>query len=170
NRTAFLQRQRVGERIPLPSPVSRNQVRSLGRACKRLAVSRLRTDAVVVEGAGLVAPAVRADRSGCPCWTRSVDSCAADDQQACARRFRTNRTLRGAPSNGRAIRRGISPLLLDCSLTGRLKACSLSPARERRRGARRQRSRVAYDDLGSPLRCRCWTTSRNALQRFQPER
>src|SRR5207245_4668016 len=29
---------------------------------------------------------------------------------------------------------------------------------------------VAYDDLGPPLRRRCWTTSRNAVQGCQPER
>jgi len=130
-----LQRQRLGERIPRSRAGSGNEVRSMGRACERLGVSRLRIDAVVVEGAGLAAPAVRSDRSGCSRWTHSLDSCLADDQQACARSLRTSGAIRRTPGDGRAIRRGIPPLLLDCSLIGRFEARAFSSACERRGGA-----------------------------------
>lgn len=57
-----------------------------------------------------------APRGGGSRWTRSVDSCFADDQRACARSLRTDRTIRGTLNDGGALHRGISPLPLDCSL------------------------------------------------------
>ena len=128
--------------------------RSVERSRHRLGRARLRADAVVGQGAGAAAAAVRGGGRG---GARGADRGAAGAGAGGGARARSGRAGGAQPrsaGDGRAVRRGVPPLLLAGGVARRPEAGAVPPARDRAGRARRPRPPLAHDDARAPLRGR----------------
>ena len=92
----------------------------------RLALPRLRADALVVKSTGPASPAICSDWRGCPRWIGCSRSLPCAGAKPFARNLRAHCSVRAARRDGGAVYRGLSPLLLDGPFVGGFEARALS--------------------------------------------